>query len=66
MTIEKAIEYLKWIRPQKPYSLDKKNVQTAIDMAIEALEHNHMICPHCLKAFYVSEVRFVIEEGDEN
>lgn len=37
MTREKAIEYLEWVRPKKPYTQDKKNVQTAIDMAIEAL-----------------------------
>ena len=35
---EKAISYLEWIRPKKPYTLDRKNVQEAIDMAIEALE----------------------------
>ena len=35
---EKAISYLEWIRPKKPYTLDRKNVQEAIDMAIEALK----------------------------
>ena len=35
---EKAISYLEWIRPQKPYSLDRKNVQESIDMAINALK----------------------------
>ena len=38
LTKEAAIEYLKWIRPQKPWSLDKINVQKALDMAIEALQ----------------------------
>lgn len=38
MTREKAIEYLEWIRPKKPFTLDRKNVQTSIDMAIEALK----------------------------
>lgn len=38
MTNEEAIEYLKWIRPKKPWSLDKKNTQIAIDKAIKALE----------------------------
>jgi rubrerythrin len=38
MNIEEAISYLKWIRPINPYSLDKKRVQEAIDMAIKALE----------------------------
>ena len=40
LSVEKAIEYLKWIRPIKPYSLDKINVQKAIDMAIKALEES--------------------------
>ena len=31
---EKAISYLEWIRPKNPYTLDRKNVQAAIDMAI--------------------------------
>lgn len=35
---EKAISYLEWIRPKNPYTLDRKNVQAAIDMAIEALK----------------------------
>jgi len=48
MTNEEAIEYLKWVRPIKPYSLDKKNVQTAIDMAIEALKDRpHGECNQC-------------------
>lgn len=38
MTREKAIEYLEWIRPKKPYTMDRKNVQEAIDMGIEALK----------------------------
>ena len=38
MTIEEALSYLKWARPIKPYSFDKKRVQKAIDMAIKALE----------------------------
>ena len=38
MSREKAIEYLEWIRPKKPYTLDKNNVQTAIDMAIEDMK----------------------------
>ena len=38
MTNEEAISYLKWIRPIKPYSLDKKKVQEAIDMAIMAIK----------------------------
>ena len=38
MTREEAIDYLKWERPINPYTLDRKNVQTAIDMAIEALK----------------------------
>ena len=38
MTREKAIEYLEWVRPKKPYTQDKKNVQEAIDMGIEALK----------------------------
>lgn len=38
MTRKKAIEYLEWIRPKKPYTLDRKNVQEAIDMGIEALK----------------------------
>ena len=37
MTTEDAISYLKWARPIKPYSLDKKRVQEAIDMAIKVL-----------------------------
>lgn len=40
---EKAIDYLKWIRPKNPYTQDKKNVQIAIDMAIEALKEQR---PH--------------------
>lgn len=35
---EEAIEYLKWIRPIRPYSLDKIKVQESIDLAIKALE----------------------------
>lgn len=38
MNNKEAIEYLKWIRPKKPYTQDKIKVQVAIDMAIEALE----------------------------
>ena len=38
MTNEEAIEYLKWIRPIRPYSLDKIKVQESIDLAIKALE----------------------------
>ena len=41
MTREEAIDYLEWIRPKKPYTQDKKNVQTAIDMSIEALKRPH-------------------------
>lgn len=37
MTREEAIKYLQWARPIKPYSLDKKRVQEAIDMSIKAL-----------------------------
>lgn len=37
MTNEDAISYLKWARPIKPYSLDKKRVQEAIDMTIKVL-----------------------------
>jgi len=43
MTREKAIDYLEWVRPKKPYTLDRKNVQTAIDMAIEALKRPQWI-----------------------
>lgn len=38
MDNKEAIEYLKWIRPVRPYSLDKIKVQEAIDLAIKALE----------------------------
>ena len=38
LTKEETIEYLKWIRPQKPWSLDRIKVQKALDMAIEALQ----------------------------
>lgn len=38
MTKEEAIDYLKWARPKKPYTQDKKNLQISIDMAIEALK----------------------------
>ena len=38
MTREEAIEYLKWARPKNPYSLDRKNLQKSIDIAIEALK----------------------------
>lgn len=38
MSIEEIISYLKWIRPINPYSLDRKKVQEAIDMAIKAIE----------------------------
>ena len=41
MTREYAISYLEWIRPKKPYTQDKKNVQKSIDMAIEALKERH-------------------------
>lgn len=43
MTRKKAIEYLEWIRPKKPYTMDRKNVQEAIDMGIEALKEQR---PH--------------------
>lgn len=46
MTNEEAIEYLKWMRPKKPWSLDKKNAQTAIDKAINALEQQ--TCEDCI------------------
>lgn len=46
MTNEETIEYLKWIRPKKPWSLDKKNTQIAIDKAIKALEHEP--CEDCI------------------
>ena len=38
MNSKEAIEYLKWIRPVRPYSLDKIKVQESIDLAIKALE----------------------------
>ena len=38
MTSKEAIVYLKWIRPVRPYSLDKIKVQESIDLAIKALE----------------------------
>lgn len=38
MDNKEAIEYLKWIRPIRPYSLDKIKVQESIDLAINALE----------------------------
>ena len=38
LSVKEAIEYLKWIRPIRPFSLDKINVQKAIDMAIKVLE----------------------------
>ena len=38
MTKEEAIKYLKWARSKNPYSLDKKNLQESVDMAIKALE----------------------------
>lgn len=38
MDNKEAIEYLKWIRPIRPYSLDKIKVQESIDLAIKALE----------------------------
>ena len=38
MDNKEAIEYLKWIRPKKPHTQDKRKVQIAIDMAIEALQ----------------------------
>lgn len=38
MSIEEVISYLKWIRPINPYSLDRKRIQEAIDMAIKAIE----------------------------
>lgn len=40
MTNKEAIEYLKWIRPIRPYSLDKIKVQESIDLAIKALERD--------------------------
>ena len=45
MSNKEAIEYLKWIRPKKPYTQDKIKVQTAIDMAIEALEEKENETP---------------------
>lgn len=38
MTNKEAIEYLKWIRPIRPYSFDKIKVQESIDLAIKVLE----------------------------
>ena len=38
MDNKEAIKYLKWIRPIRPYSLDKIKVQESIDLAIKALE----------------------------
>lgn len=38
MDNKEAIEYLKWIRPIRPYSLDKIKVQESIDLAIKVLE----------------------------
>ena len=38
MDNKEAIEYLKWVRPVRPYSLDKKKVQESIDLAIKILE----------------------------
>ena len=68
MTREKAISLLEQIgRHECIWMVCRhKEVYEAIDMAIESLKHNHMICPHCLKDFYLSEVRFVVEEGDGN
>lgn len=63
VTREEAIDYLKWARPKKPYTQDKKNLQISIDMAIEALKEQHKrgdwvevpkykgfyVCSNCLK-----------------
>ncbi len=38
ITKEEAIKYLEWVRPIKPYSLNRIKVQQAIDLAIKALE----------------------------
>ena len=45
MDREKAIDYLRWIRPKNPYTMDRKNVQAAIDMAIESL--SKLTCLEC-------------------
>jgi len=52
VTREEAIDYLEWIRPKKPYTQDKKNVQAAIDMAIEALKTETKKCPICGNDLY--------------
>lgn len=52
VTREEAIDYLEWVRPKKPYTQDKKNVQTAIDMAIEALKTEIKKCPICGSDLY--------------
>lgn len=58
MTNEEAISYLKWARPINPYSLDKKKVQMAIDMAIEALQENPKLIKEAKKwqAYFEEEV----------
>lgn len=57
MTREEAIDYLKWARPKKPYTQDKKNLQISIDMAIEALkEQNIIYCKDC--AYYRTPERY--------
>lgn len=65
MTNEEAIEYLKWIRPNKPWSLDKKNTQTAIDKAIKALGQEP--CVDCVSRNAISQTlnemyRYVADE----
>ena len=65
MTREEAIEYLKWMRPKKPWSLDKKNTQIAIDKAIKALEQQ--TCDDCVSRNAISRTlntmdRYVADE----
>lgn len=51
MDNKEAIEYLKWIRPVRPYSLDKIKVQESIDLAIKALESEKTKESELIKAY---------------